>query len=568
MADDAEMASLAINIQWRAGGLRCPIDGCGAAVVHRKCKQFRRHWEASHTPECTYWMCSLCGGGFKRRTDIRRHLRIRHQQSETGAETTLAECELKKRRNPSYQDPGFFTFNVQAGRNGSGSVSSLPSHTAPSSAASVPVATVSVAAIDNSVAAIVDAIDNSVNAIDDSVAAIADIYDSVAAIDDAVNSVVDNSDIDNSDSVAIYNFAAAIYASDIDDSVADIYDSVDNSDSVVDNFDSIADIYDSVDNSDSVADNSVADIYDSIADNSDVDNSNVDNSDNSVADIDNASAVVYPEFGRDFDDIAASIDDASVAVDNDNASVAVDNFDDASVAVDYDNSDDASVAVDYIDDASAVAVDDVIYIDDSDDEADIDNSAAIGYISKSLSRRSTSISISESCTIAEAVSLVAIVDVVESVDTFHEFRNAVSSLNARATSPPPASPTEATNCGWECPPFQSPTLPSKRDLNGMQGFMDWASAAFRVLDADRCKIKKWTWQLEKRERKEGSEVLSSEREKRRVAESRTRKLEAELAAIHPCLLALPERLAGMDRKQAPPRDPAELYEKPYKRGAH
>ena len=89
----------------------CPISGCRGITFPSKTK-FSRHWEEKHKLQSVKYLCpvSNCSAECKRKTDMRNHIKGKHESDTKKMEYILAKCETVVRENKGYVDPGLYVY--------------------------------------------------------------------------------------------------------------------------------------------------------------------------------------------------------------------------------------------------------------------------------------------------------------------------------------------------------------------------------------------------------------------------------------------------------------------------
>ena len=92
-------------------GMSCPIVSCGLSTFSSK-KSYQRHWDTRHKPQHAIFFCPLlpCQTTFRRRTDLRYHLRAIHHLQAESAESVLTNARHEVQANVNFIDPGSYKF--------------------------------------------------------------------------------------------------------------------------------------------------------------------------------------------------------------------------------------------------------------------------------------------------------------------------------------------------------------------------------------------------------------------------------------------------------------------------
>ena len=92
-------------------GMDCPIDECTKKDFTSK-KNYWRHWNERHRESNVSYKCAIafCPAECRRRGDMRVHIRNRHEPNPILTEDILSKCEIIKKDNKGFIDPGFFVF--------------------------------------------------------------------------------------------------------------------------------------------------------------------------------------------------------------------------------------------------------------------------------------------------------------------------------------------------------------------------------------------------------------------------------------------------------------------------
>ena len=92
-------------------GMDCPVDFCNASGFWSK-KKYMHHWFECHRETSSSYHCAVknCQATCSRRTDMRTHIRNKHEKDPHHIENILQKCQVVHCVNSQFVDPGFFYF--------------------------------------------------------------------------------------------------------------------------------------------------------------------------------------------------------------------------------------------------------------------------------------------------------------------------------------------------------------------------------------------------------------------------------------------------------------------------
>lgn len=93
-----------IRIQWKEGGIKCPISQCNIFCTSRQ--SFTSHWEEIHRQWYNYQMCPKCGHQLRRFIELQEHMRRRHGFLEKDFSAVLSSVKIIRKMNLKYINPG------------------------------------------------------------------------------------------------------------------------------------------------------------------------------------------------------------------------------------------------------------------------------------------------------------------------------------------------------------------------------------------------------------------------------------------------------------------------------
>ncbi|KAK3094765.1 hypothetical protein FSP39_005924 [Pinctada imbricata] len=101
-----------IEFFYESGDMSCPIEGCNQEVKYVSKWKWQRHWEERHVRQAVKYLCSVasCKAECRRRSDMRAHIKAKHERDPDRAEDVLIKCEKQVRENRGFIDPGFFMY--------------------------------------------------------------------------------------------------------------------------------------------------------------------------------------------------------------------------------------------------------------------------------------------------------------------------------------------------------------------------------------------------------------------------------------------------------------------------
>jgi hypothetical protein len=95
--------------------MTCPVFGCSKSAFTSK-KSYLRHWDECHRRMKISYQCAVasCQVTCRKRTDMRTHIRNRHDRNTQRVEDILTKCQVLKQENRKFIDPGAFEFRGRA----------------------------------------------------------------------------------------------------------------------------------------------------------------------------------------------------------------------------------------------------------------------------------------------------------------------------------------------------------------------------------------------------------------------------------------------------------------------
>lgn len=99
------------EVKFYPRGMACPVSGCNGIMFPTKTK-FTRHWEERHRIQTRKFLCPVagCSAECRRKSDMKAHLRSKHEKDPQRLETILLKCQSVVRENKGYIDPKLFIF--------------------------------------------------------------------------------------------------------------------------------------------------------------------------------------------------------------------------------------------------------------------------------------------------------------------------------------------------------------------------------------------------------------------------------------------------------------------------
>jgi hypothetical protein len=92
--------------------MTCPVSGCSKSAFTSK-KSYLRHWDECHRRMKISYQCAVvsCQATCRKRTDMRTHIKNRHERNTQRVEDILTKCQVLKKENGKFIDPGAFEFH-------------------------------------------------------------------------------------------------------------------------------------------------------------------------------------------------------------------------------------------------------------------------------------------------------------------------------------------------------------------------------------------------------------------------------------------------------------------------
>ena len=120
-----------IEFYYNPGSMSCPIDGCKPDLRFYSKNKWTRHWEEKHQPMNIKYICSVsgCPVECKRRTDMRAHIRMKHERDPDRSEFILSKREKQIKDNQGFIDPCFFVYKGKTIRANSTTTAAEPTAT-------------------------------------------------------------------------------------------------------------------------------------------------------------------------------------------------------------------------------------------------------------------------------------------------------------------------------------------------------------------------------------------------------------------------------------------------------
>lgn len=103
--DDMEDKDSIIRIQWKEGGIKCPVSQCSVTFCTSK-QTFARHWEETHREWNNYQICPKCGIELRRFIELQQHMRHKHGFQDKDFSAILPSVKVIRKINVKYIDPG------------------------------------------------------------------------------------------------------------------------------------------------------------------------------------------------------------------------------------------------------------------------------------------------------------------------------------------------------------------------------------------------------------------------------------------------------------------------------
>jgi hypothetical protein len=104
-------AAECIEVKYDPKAMLCPVVGCIGIQFPTKTR-FQRHWEEKHRLQTRKFLCPIagCSAEVRRRSDMRTHLKTKHERDPQRVEVILEKCQSLIRENRGYIDPGLFIY--------------------------------------------------------------------------------------------------------------------------------------------------------------------------------------------------------------------------------------------------------------------------------------------------------------------------------------------------------------------------------------------------------------------------------------------------------------------------
>ena len=94
-----------IRIQWKEGGIKCPVSQCDIVFCSSR-QTFARHWEEIHREWYNYQICPKCGIELRRFIELQQHMRHKHNFLDKDFSAMLPLVKVIRKINVKYIDPG------------------------------------------------------------------------------------------------------------------------------------------------------------------------------------------------------------------------------------------------------------------------------------------------------------------------------------------------------------------------------------------------------------------------------------------------------------------------------